>query len=1107
MLKRDIAVVLVSVFGLWLATRSAGPSAVRFRKAWHSAAMLDSALVPPEEGEGGEGAADGGSSLLLSDPTSTAARAAAASAALREALSRTQLHAHLPKPVVADLNGDGSLEVLVATHDFGLRLLRPEPPSALSSREGFSPAREVAAASLLPRRRPSSSAETATAAGSGSNTNTNNRNADDASSSGDFDEADWAPAALAVGYLDPPPLALVAAPRKMVAAVVTRGWRVMVFDHNLRMLWSASPARDAARALGEGAALHEVALAVLPSPVRRGDRGLVVVGGSAIRPPAESRLSRGHGIEGLLEAEARREEVEQAHFKGESVVDGGGGGGAEEKERGGGGGGGDAQHQQHKPGLAEAPVDLTRHFSYFAYEGGRGDLRWTHEQTDPLPPGDDRLGGPGKNAADDAAAADDDAGPLTAQHAFRLSAADLSPSQRTRHHPYHSFSYGGGGGSRSLHTGLAADANDPPSCRDFRESALHALPHAWLTTSDTRLEAALFVRHGDGRLLDGPEHEHPEYAYDSWMGGPTPQQRRRAAAGLRLNGGGGGGGGGGGVSGWASRLLFGHGGGGSAASSSSSSSSSLIGNDEAFFSQGAGARAAGSAQGRATVTKDAHAGAAARHGGGAGTASVVGGGGAGGGAGGRAPSQPYRPNALVAHVEGGIEVMHLYSGRPVCRMTLPPGHVVHADLNGDGVVERVAAPPGALLFDGDEGGFAGAGGLLPGHAASSGPCVASATTGAPNRRLLWRLDLCAMRHPTLEGGGAWLEQQEAAGARGHGAGGSGSGSAGGAPAPAAFAAPAFLPLPRAGDGAYSRLRGQHGLVAFFGSDGVVTGVSARGETLFVEHAGCTWGAPWGADGEEDEDEEDEGEGGTMTEEDHLEARLRKEMMGGGDGERGAIDPAHRSFVSTYHDELEREAASERKARRRLRREHTQRAAEAAASAQADGSLYQEPENLDDFAPAVPTLAALALRTGAVPTALLALGARHGVVLSERGSELDRFRLPHPPAQAAVLADFDGDGLTDVIVVTGNGVYGYAQRHASGGLALGSLLAALMVALALVWWGSVAAPLVGGFGGLVVGAGVGGSAGGGEMSGASARAAARAVRRAALKARRSTHWED
>lgn len=48
------------------------------------------------------------------------------------------------------------------------------------------------------------------------------------------------------------------------------------------------------------------------------------------------------------------------------------------------------------------------------------------------------------------------------------------------------------------------------------------------------------------------------------------------------------------------------------------------------------------------------------------------------------------PNVLVAHLEEGIEAVHLYSGRTLCKLHLPPPGL-HADLNGDGVLDHVQA--------------------------------------------------------------------------------------------------------------------------------------------------------------------------------------------------------------------------------------------------------------------------------------------------------------------------------------------------------------------------------------------------------------------------------
>ncbi len=46
------------------------------------------------------------------------------------------------------------------------------------------------------------------------------------------------------------------------------------------------------------------------------------------------------------------------------------------------------------------------------------------------------------------------------------------------------------------------------------------------------------------------------------------------------------------------------------------------------------------------------------------------------------------PNVIVSHVEHGMEIIHLFSGRPVCRLDLQAG-VVHADINGDGIPDHI----------------------------------------------------------------------------------------------------------------------------------------------------------------------------------------------------------------------------------------------------------------------------------------------------------------------------------------------------------------------------------------------------------------------------------
>ena len=39
----------------------------------------------------------------------------------------------------------------------------------------------------------------------------------------------------------------------------------------------------------------------------------------------------------------------------------------------------------------------------------------------------------------------------------------------------------------------------------------------------------------------------------------------------------------------------------------------------------------------------------------------------------------------------GVEVLHLYQGRPLCSLRLSPHHASHADINGDGTIDHVNA--------------------------------------------------------------------------------------------------------------------------------------------------------------------------------------------------------------------------------------------------------------------------------------------------------------------------------------------------------------------------------------------------------------------------------
>ncbi len=69
---------------------------------------------------------------------------------------------------------------------------------------------------------------------------------------------------------------------------------------------------------------------------------------------------------------------------------------------------------------------------------------------------------------------------------------------------------------------------------------------------------------------------------------------------------------------------------------------------------------------------------------------------------------------------------------------------------------------------------------------------------------------------------------------------------------------------------------------------------------------------------------------------------------------------------------------------------------------------------------------MSLHVHGVPGSVLAAGEQGAVVLSEHGRVLASFDLPLRPSQRLVVADFNGDGLNDIIEVTAMGVFGWAQ---------------------------------------------------------------------------------
>ncbi|KAA8547443.1 hypothetical protein F0562_003693 [Nyssa sinensis] len=298
----------------------------------------------------------------------------------------------LPPPIVADLNGDGKREILVATHDAKIQVLEPH---ASRVDEGFSEARVLAEVTLLPDKIRIASGRRAVAMAAGVIDRTYKR-----------------------GQLE-----------KQVIVVVTSGWSVMCFDHNLKKLWETNLQED----FPHNAHHREIAISIRNYTLKHGDTGLVIVGG---RMEMQSHLY----VDPFEEIGMADKNAEQHRRS------------ANEKEA----------------SENSGTVDL-RHFSFYAFAGRTGVLRWSRKN-------------------ENIQAHSSDASELIPQHNYKLDVNALN----------------------SRHPGEF-------ECREFRESILGVMPHHWDRREDTLLKLVHFRRHKrkalkktPGKATNNPFHKPEE---------------------------------------------------------------------------------------------------------------------------------------------------------------------------------------------------------------------------------------------------------------------------------------------------------------------------------------------------------------------------------------------------------------------------------------------------------------------------------------------------------------------------------------------------------------------------------------------------------------------
>ncbi|KAL4351814.1 hypothetical protein GQ457_06G039990 [Hibiscus cannabinus] len=703
----------------------------------------------------------------------------------------------LPPPLVADLNGDGKNEVLVATHDAKIQLLEPH---ARRVDEGFSEARLLAEVSLLPDKIRVASGRR--------------------------------PVAMATGVID---RTFRNKPQKRVLVVVTSGWSVMCFNHNLKKLWENNLQND----FPLNAHHREIAVSISNHTLKHGDIGLVIVGGRMEMQP--------HMYIDPFEQIGMAERNAEQHRRS-----------ANEKE------------------ASENVGNLhLRHFSFYAFDGRKGALRWSRKN---------------ENIEEHSS----DPSQLVPQHNYKLDVQALNSRQP------------------DWDVNLLSEA-DMLGCK----------------LAETVMDHNLKLRKDDIGIPVNKEQKVEIFSDAIWVGELTESLRVDLPM--------------------ATACLFGgiHG----EAKSSNSENQSLellhiIGREDTLLKLSHFKRhkrkSLKRVPGKATTNpfhkpEEHHPpgkdetkrisnfiGKAAKYAGSAKSKKKI-------------PFIPtiknntrlwWVPNVVVAHQKEGIEAVHLASGRTICKLHLQEGGL-HADINGDGVLDHVQAV-GANSAERT---------IISGSMEVLRPCWAVATSGVPVREQLFNASICHHSPFNLFQHGEFYTNL------GRGAN----------VASVEVATPILIPR---SDG-HRHWKGTHGDVIFLTSRGEVTAYSPG-----LHGHGAVW------------------EWQLLTD--------------------------------------------------------------------ATWSNLPSPSGIMEGGLVIPTLKPISLQVHDNQQMVLAAGEQAAVIISPAGSILASVDLPATPTHALITEDFSNDGLTDLILVTPTGVYGFVQTRQPGALFFSTLVGCLLLVMGVIF---------------------------------------------------------
>lgn len=169
------------------------------------------------------------------------------------------------------------------------------------------------------------------------------------------------------------------------------------------------------------------------------------------------------------------------------------------------------------------------------------------------------------------------------------------------------------------------------------------------------------------------------------------------------------------------------------------------------------------------------------------------------------PLHKMPPNVIVSHVEDGLEIMHLFSGRPVCRLRLSK-KALHADINGDGVPDHVHVSGGIPKAERIEMDIAR---RQFGHE-KMGPCMTRVTSGIPPSTILFNGSICSLAVTNRPQGSLDI------------------------------APPVAIPVPRKNGHYATNPLHQKMNLFYFNSRGEIISYDHKGDRVYSIHTGITW---------------------------------------------------------------------------------------------------------------------------------------------------------------------------------------------------------------------------------------------------------------------------